>query len=259
MTSGRPPNQHPISRRGLLGGAALFGGAVVSGATGLWAPGQAQAVLAEPQTYDRATWNARAPRSPVTVYDHGPDHIVVHHTASPNSSDLSLEHAFQLSRDIQNFHMDDRGWIDVGQQLTISRGGFVMEGRDQSLAAIRSGRHVEGAQTANENSHTIGIENEGLYSDVNPPDTLIDSLIATMAWLCGAYGLNPMDAIVGHRDYVATECPGQVLYDRLPELRERTAAAMGQRVSRNRRPQLPHRTGPNPLSRVRFDHGPAAG
>jgi hypothetical protein len=34
-------------------------------------------------------------------------------------------------------------------------------------------------------------------------------------------------AIVGHRDYVSTQCPGDVLYARLPELRDRVAALLG--------------------------------
>src|SRR5690606_9308552 len=169
--TGRPPPghgcpdagaSHPISRRGLFGGAALLGGALVTGASGLARPGRAWAAAAEPTIYDRAAWGARPPSRAVTVYDHGPDHVVVHHTASPNSSDLSQEHAFQLSRDIQDHHMDGNGWIDTGQQLTISRGGFIMEGRDQSVAAIRAKRHVLGANVANENSHLVGIENEGL-------------------------------------------------------------------------------------------------
>jgi hypothetical protein len=52
------------------------------------------------------------------------------------AADVSLEHAFQDSRDIQNLHMDTNGWSDTGQQLTIGRGGFVMEGGNRSLEAI---------------------------------------------------------------------------------------------------------------------------
>lgn len=249
-----------FSRRGLFGGAALLGGALVTGASGLALPGRAWAAdVAEPAIHDRAAWGARPPSEPVLILDQGPDHVVVHHTASANSTDYSQEHAYQLSRDIQNHHMDGNGWIDAGQQLTISRGGFVMEGRDQSVAAIRERRHVQGANVGNENSHIVGIENEGLYTEEAPPGALLDSLVATMAWLCDTYQLDPYEAIVGHRDYNPTECPGQVLYDMLPELRERTAAAMGQRAKPRLPVRRPHRRGSNPPSRGRFDHGPAVG
>jgi hypothetical protein len=151
----------------------------------------------------------------------------VHHTAEGNSNDFSLAQAFRHSRLIQNLHMDRNGWIDSGQQLTISRGGYVMEGRSLSLRAIREGQHVSGAQTAGHNDHTIGIENEGLYVTAPVPAALFASLVATCAWLCERYGLDPFAAIVGHRDYVTTTvCPGDVLYARLPELRQRVAAAL---------------------------------
>jgi hypothetical protein len=160
------------------------------------------------------------------VLPHGPDHIVVHHTATPNSADLSVAHAYELSRNIQRFHMNGRGWSDIGEQLTISRGGHVMEGRNRSLRAILAGRHAVGAQTLHHNSHTLGIENEGDYMRTPVPAPLWSSLVSVCAWLCGRYGLNPYAAIVGHRDFNATDCPGDVLYARLPELRRAAARVL---------------------------------
>ncbi|NUR97097.1 MAG: N-acetylmuramoyl-L-alanine amidase, partial [Kribbellaceae bacterium] len=127
---------------------------------------------------------------------------------------------------IQDLHMDTNGWIDIGNQLTISRGGFLMEGRSQSLPAINNGQNVLGAQTANNNSHTIGIEHEGIYVSEDVPVALFDMSVLTCAWLCTKYGLDPHVAIVGHRDYNTTQCPGDVFYARLPELRDRVAAVL---------------------------------
>ncbi|MFC9971882.1 peptidoglycan recognition family protein [Spirillospora sp. NPDC127200] len=180
-----------------------------------------------PRVHTRRRWKARPARRPARVLNTAPDHIVVHHTASPNLTDTSLAQAYDLSRAIQRFHMRTRGWDDTGQQLTISRGGHVMEGRNRSLAAIMSGRHVVGAQALDHNEHTIGIENEGTYSTANVPSPLWGSLVHTCAWLCDAYDLDPYEAIVGHRDYVNTTCPGDVLYARLPELRSNVAQRMG--------------------------------
>ncbi|XVQ10957.1 peptidoglycan recognition protein family protein [Spirillospora sp. CA-255316] len=171
------------------------------------------------RVHTRAQWKAAPPRRRAKVLSTAPDRIVVHHTATPNSKDHSVAHAYALSRQIQRFHMHTRGWDDTGQQLTISRGGHVMEGRNGSLAAIRAGRHVVGAQSLHHNSHTIGIENEGTYSRAAVPGRLWSSLVETCAWLCTEYRLDPFRAIVGHRDLVATDCPGDVLYARLPELR----------------------------------------
>jgi hypothetical protein len=219
----------PVTRRHLLAGAGVAaGGLLLGGAGGLAFPRRTDAAVTPPRVYTRAEWSARPPSSPVTVLDHAPDHIVVHHTASGNSTDYSLAQAGRLSHWIQDLHMDTNGWIDSGQQLTISRGGFVLEGRDRSLAGIFAGQLAYGSQTANQNDHTIGIENEGLYSTQNPTTMLFDALVATCAWLCAAYALDPHAAIVGHRDYVTTTvCPGDVLYSRLPELRDRVATASG--------------------------------
>ncbi|GAA0246321.1 hypothetical protein GCM10009527_048780 [Actinomadura nitritigenes] len=176
-----------------------------------------------PHIYTRAQWSARSPKRPAKILDRAPDHIVVHHTDTGNSTDLSLGHAFSLSRYIQNFHMDKRGWDDSGQHLTISRGGAVMEGRNRSLASIRAGDLAVGAQVLHNNEHTLGIENEGNYMNTAPPGRLWASLMEVCVWLCRAYDLDPGEAIVGHRDYNETSCPGDVLYSRLPALRRAVA------------------------------------
>ncbi|MFV2171963.1 peptidoglycan recognition family protein [Actinomadura sp. LOL_016] len=181
---------------------------------------------AEPRVYTREDWNARAPKRPAEVLNRAPDHIIVHHTATANSKDTSLAHAFALSRTIQRWHMNDNGWDDAGQQLTISRGGIVMEGRNRSLGSIRAGSLAVGAQVLHHNDHTIGIENEGTYSKSGVPRDLWTSLVEVCAWLCEQYRLEPARAIVGHRDFNSTACPGDRLYKRLPELRREVAVRL---------------------------------
>ncbi|MFF0271385.1 peptidoglycan recognition family protein [Kribbella sp. NPDC004536] len=214
-----PESFKRVSRRTLLGASA---GGVLLG--GLALPTAAHAAPA-PRCYTRTEWSARPPKSPTQVIGK-PDHIVIHHTASPNVTDYSLAAAYKVQHWIQDLHMDTNGWIDIGNQLTISRGGFLMEGRSKSLSSINNGQNVLGAQTANNNSHTIGIEHEGIYVSEDVPVALFDMSVLTCAWLCAKYGLDPHAAIVGHRDYNTTQCPGDVFYARLPELRDRVAAVL---------------------------------
>lgn len=225
---------HEISRRVLLGGTA---GAGLMATFPLRAEG---VTMGRDQGGDRLrihtrrAWNAKPPRRPAQVLGHAPDRIIIHHTATPNTKDFSREQAYRLSRIIQRFHMEELGWDDIGQQLTISRGGYVMEGRNRSLAAIGTGRHVLGAQLLGHNHHTIGIENEGTYAKAPVPAQLWSSLVDTCVWLCDVYGLDPFLAIRAHRDFGDTECPGDALYGRLPELREEVAHRLhgkGGRVS----------------------------
>ncbi|WP_413229119.1 peptidoglycan recognition family protein [Actinomadura citrea] len=181
---------------------------------------------------------------------------MVHHTASANATDHSLEHALGLSRTIQNFHMDTNGWDDIGQQLTISRGGHLMEGRNRTLEAIGAGTHAVGAHTLGQNDHTIGIENEGTYTTVKPTGALWAKLVSTCARLCDVYGPEPHAAIVGHRDHNATACPGDALYALLPRLRDQVADRLGERYPAEAPGAVP---GGLPGPRFTSDHGPAVG
>jgi len=187
--------------------------------------------VTEPQIYDTRNWNARDPNGTIQVINQRPSFIVVHHTAGENSNDFSLEHAFQICRDIQDLHMDVNGWVDTGQQLTNSRGGFVMEGRHRSLEVLTGGtRHVVGANVANNNSVVIGIENEGLYTNVNVTSALWNSLVQLVAYIAHQYSI-PTSQIKGHRDFNSTQCPGDVLYARLPELRSAVGSTLGVAVT----------------------------
>jgi hypothetical protein len=132
-----------------------------------------------------------------------------------------------------------------------------MEGRNRSLEAIGQRKNVMGAQVANENSHTLGIENEGTYITALPPVALWNSLVQTLAWLCGVYGLDPHASIVGHRDYNNTQCPGDAFYAKLPMLRDDVASAAGAPLSEHATAPYVRTNLPGP--RTRGDHGPAVG
>jgi N-acetyl-anhydromuramyl-L-alanine amidase AmpD len=211
-------------RRFLVGSLTLAG-------TGLLPAGPAAAV-ALPPIIDCAGWGARPNSAIVPVWNQRPVKIIVHHTATPNTDDLSRGGAEYIARTIQNFHMDRRGWIDTGQHFTISRGGFVLEGRHRSLEVLRTGRRqVEGAHCTGQNILAVGIENEGTYTEGQPPPQLWDRLRELCAYICQQYGIRPTE-IYGHRDFKDTACPGDAFYPMLPRLRTEVAGALGQRLSR---------------------------
>jgi N-acetyl-anhydromuramyl-L-alanine amidase AmpD len=214
-------SSHPLSRRALLG----TGLAAVTVAAGVPLPGHRTAHAAG-HIVPCDTWGARPPSEPVTVLSTGPNKIIVHHTATANSTDYSRSHADALARSIQRHHMDNRGFIDTGQHFTISRGGHVLEGRHRSLEVLEAGAgHVVGAHCTGQNPEAVGIENEGTYTSVAPPAALYDQLVTLCTDICRAYDLGP-DEIYGHRDFDATACPGDVLYARLPTLRSDVAARL---------------------------------
>ncbi|MDV6011441.1 N-acetylmuramoyl-L-alanine amidase [Haloechinothrix sp. LS1_15] len=221
-------------RWALRGGLTLLAG-VAGGATAVPSavaqPSGSAGTAAEPQVFGTERWLAREPAEPVDVASYPPSYIVVHHTVNPgNNSDFTRRHAFRISRSIQDFHMDSRGWIDSGQQFTISRGGHITEGRHRSLEILRGGRHhVVGNNVGGHNDEVIGIENEGDYRTEDVPDRLWSSLCDLVTYIADRYGIPP-ERIAGHRDFNTTACPGDVLYARLDELRAEVGRRLGRPV-----------------------------
>jgi hypothetical protein len=218
------------SRRGVL-----LGGLVLTGAMGgLIRPAGASAAepgLRTPPIIGCDAWGARQPSDVIPVWDQRPVRIIVHHTATANVEDYSRAAAEAVARKIQDFHMDRRAWIDTGQNFTISRGGYVLEGRHRSLEVLREGRqHVEGAHCTGQNVESVGIENEGTYSTLTPPDRMWQRLVGMCAYICQQYGIEPTE-IGGHRDFKDTLCPGDAFYAMLPRLRTEVADALGQPLS----------------------------
>ncbi|WP_258718609.1 N-acetylmuramoyl-L-alanine amidase [Saccharopolyspora gloriosae] len=224
-------SRHPeLARRVLLGAGLAVTAAGALGAPAVAAGSRSARGFAAPSISGTGAWDARSASGSIDVLDSKPSKIIVHHTATPNSSDTSQSHAFALSRQIQDFHMDSNGWIDTGQNFTNSRGGHLTEGRHKSLAALQGGsQHVLGAHAGEQNDVALGIENEGTYTDASVPDALWESLVELCSYMISQYGIKA-GAIYGHRDFMSTACPGDVLYARLPDLREAVGSATGRRV-----------------------------
>ncbi|WP_259402351.1 peptidoglycan recognition family protein [Microbispora sp. H10670] len=261
-----------ISRRAFLSSAYLSVALLSAqgGITSLAGPALAARGPRRPRVYTRSEWQADPPASKAEVLDRVPDRLVVHHTATANTGATDLEAAFRLSRAIQRYHMRRNGWEDIGEQFTVSRGGYVMEGRNRSLPAVEAGRHVLGAQAADHNDHTLGVETEGTYTSCLPPARQLAALTSLLAWLCDAYELDPRVAIVGHRDLNRTACPGDRLYAYLPQLRADVARRLGGRAPRRLAAAPPwpappdgspdgHGEGVALVGDLPFEHGPAVG
>ena len=211
-----------ISRRSFNKALVGVGMSVLIGGVELRFMGHAEAL----SIIGTATWSARQPAKPINVINNKPLGIVVHHTASQNTSDYSRDQAYRLARNIQNHHMNTKGWDDTGQNFTVSRGGYVLEGRHRSLEALNSGtKHCVGAHAAPYNEQYLGIECEGTYMTTAPTSALYNQLVALCALMCQQYGLSP-SSIIGHRDLNATSCPGDHFYAMLPQLRSDVQAAL---------------------------------
>jgi N-acetylmuramoyl-L-alanine amidase/Putative peptidoglycan binding domain len=243
MDTSRPPLPRPdavpadtskLTRRGLI---TLFSGLAVGGvamADALTGDGVDPVVDVRrlpgpprPPIYTCDAWHARPPSSPVVVVDQRPSKILIHHTATANRNNVAPVDLGVLTRAIQNFHMDTEGWIDSGHQFLINRGGLIAEGRHRSLETLLGGKSfIEGSQCSDYNDVSIGIENEGTYTDVDPPAGQLAALRSLCAFACVQYKVDP-GHLYGHRDYRDTACPGDRLYAMLPALRTQVAQLLG--------------------------------
>ncbi|MGW3661313.1 peptidoglycan recognition protein family protein [Streptomyces sp. NPDC005151] len=211
-----------LRRRAVLGGAVALG-------TGALLPFRSAgpAYAAGPVISGCAQWGARQPSSAVNVLPTIPHKIIVHHTATANSTDYSQAHSFAIARSIQAHHMDVKGWIDSGQHFTISRGAHILEGRHSSAATLAAGtQYIESAHCTEQNTVAVGIETEGTYNTEEPRPAQYSALVQLCTHICRQYGLRAYQ-IYGHRDFNNTDCPGDRLYALLPQLRADVAAAIG--------------------------------
>jgi N-acetyl-anhydromuramyl-L-alanine amidase AmpD len=131
------------------------------------------------------------------------DMIVIHHTGNPNDDDLSAE-------DIHQSHLAN-GWAGIGYHFVIRKDGTIEVGRPISSV----GSHAYG-----ENYHTIGIHVCGNFENAEPTSIQIEALAQLIAKLATDYNIIPtFDSVVGHRDLMATACPGENLYNILDIIR----------------------------------------
>lgn len=130
------------------------------------------------------------------------DMIVIHHTGNAKDDDLS-------ATDIHEIHLAN-GWAGIGYHYVIRKNGAIELGRPVNCI----GAHAEG-----ENSHSIGIHFSGNFEDAEPTKKQIESGAILIAWLCEKYGIDcTRSNIVGHRELMATACPGENLYSKLDEM-----------------------------------------
>lgn len=145
--------------------------------------------------------------------------ISIHHTVS--AADDEPGYPARL-RALQAYHMDVRGFCDLGYHMVVTIDGTVWEGRDASL----QGAHVYG-----NNPQNLGISLMGCFDSSEdcrpfppqePPTELIDGLVDVVARASAFYELGiTVNTVLGHRDNPdqSTACPGDQVWQRLDEIR----------------------------------------
>jgi N-acetylmuramoyl-L-alanine amidase/Secretion system C-terminal sorting domain len=179
-------------------------------------------ICAQPTASKREQWGAALSLTE-KIYSGSPSyttvtHIIVHHSDGGNtSSDWDA-----VVRSILDFHVNTNGWADVAYNWLIAPTGKLYVGRG-------GGNNVLGAHYCAKNGNTMGICLLGNYTNVAPTDTALRTLEKIIAWKCTDSNINPLSSaphavgnlktIEGHRSGCATDCPGNMTYSLLDNIR----------------------------------------
>ena len=163
----------------------------------------------KPYVISRSGWGARRPKGSYTY--HTPKKITIHHTWRPKASQYSGSSSV---RNIQNYHMDSNGWMDIGYHFLI--GTYPNSGATK----IYQGRpeNVIGAHTGGANTNNVGVNVIGDYTTEQLHSKSYETLINLLAWLCSHYNISTNN-IYGHCDFGSTACPGKNVYKLLSKIR----------------------------------------
>jgi hypothetical protein len=177
-----------------------------------------------------AEWGA-APARGAIVSAGRPKRIIFHHTAGHHAeldhkSGETYTEAVGYAKAVQQSHFS-RGWLDTGNNFLVTRSGHVFEGRHGSLAAINAGKMVVSAHCPGQNDQP-GIEHEQIGSEAMTPIQRQAS-VWLHAYICRKTGIAP-SAIHGHREFFATDCPGELFAD-LAAVRKDVAAELASHKS----------------------------
>jgi N-acetylmuramoyl-L-alanine amidase-like protein len=151
----------------------------------------------------RAQWSARTPEARRQIAIPTP-RLWIHHSADSARGAAGM-------RSIQNFHMDTRGYADIGYSFLVDNAdGTIFEGR---------GVGIQGAHTLGDNTKSHAICVMGNFENVQPSAQAIASIVAL-----ARHGREKgwwVPTCHGHREapMASTACPGAHLFARLGEIR----------------------------------------
>ena len=171
---------------------------------------QVQALAPADLVVLREQWGARDPGK-ICNDVVAPYRASIHHTASPE--DDGGDPAARL-RQIQAYHIDGRGFCDIGYHFVVSQSGLIFEAR---RGENRPAAHVE-----NENSGNVGICLIGNFEEQQVGDAQFAAAARILKWVLDTYPAIPHNrqSVRGHGEHpsASTACPGRNLRSRLDDL-----------------------------------------
>lgn len=114
--------------------------------------------------------------------------IILHTADTPATMDIGAD-------EIRDWHVNERGWADIGYHYVIRRDGTLERGRDESR---------QGAHAAGHNHNSLGVCLVGGKPDCNYTAAQWACLEALVRDLLKRH---PGAEVIGHRDVSNKSCP----------------------------------------------------
>ncbi|XP_036027287.1 N-acetylmuramoyl-L-alanine amidase [Onychomys torridus] len=160
-----------------------------------------------PAILPRCRWGAAPYRGNPTPLRLPLGFLYVHHTYVPAPPCTTFQRCAANMRSMQHFHQDVRHWDDIGYSFVVGSDGYVYEGR---------GWHWVGAHTLGHNSRGFGVAFVGNYTGSLPSDAALNTVRDVLPSCAIRAGhLQPDYKLLGHRQLVHTDCPGNALFNLL--------------------------------------------
>ena len=99
----------------------------------------------------------------------------VHHTV--NANNYTRAEVPALIRGIYAYHVESRGWRDIGYNFLVDRFGRIWEGRYGGV-----NKAVVGAHTLGYNEVSFAMSAIGNFDIAKPPQAVVDAYAALFAW-----------------------------------------------------------------------------
>lgn len=148
--------------------------------------------------WGRTSARAADPKSGLVIHYDGP---------GSRLTEKSHEKCIEYWRSVRRYHVSSNGWSDIGYSFGVcphsnGRGeGYTFEGR---------GLYRE--QAAQPGGNTTFYSVSLMLGDgEKPTDIQVQTVRELREWLIKKTGMR--NVVKGHRDFISTKCPGDILYD----------------------------------------------
>src|SRR5438270_443660 len=190
-----------------------------------------------PNIVSRAQWGAdESIRRQAPTYDDGIKAGIVHHTAGVN--DYAQQDSAAIVRSIYSYHTRSLSWSDIAYNALVDKYGQVFEGRFGGMT-----RSVQGTHTGGFNRNTWAVCMIGEFDAAGPTPVQVGTVGRLLGWRLAMDGIDPqgsvaltsdggpytrflrgaaasLPCIFAHRDVSDTDCPGNLGYPLMNQIRD---------------------------------------